>query len=190
MSDGRVTLDQLMSGSPEPPRRRVPRPVRSAIAAIFIAVAILLYLRALNLEVPYWLIFSAMLAVMLLRHILAAVRVEPLPDGLRSPAWGVVDDADHGTHDIDGLQRAVQRWETRLSWSENDNERFEKAVRTRLAALVDERLRQRHSIGLATDPVRAHAIVGAELWTFLHQPARRPYKPADLAALVARMEKI
>lgn len=84
----------------------------------------------------------------------------------------------------------VNRWENRLAWSHGDPERYARAVVTRLRDLVDERLRQRHSVTLAADPGRARAILGEHLWGFLHHPVAATPTPAQLDWYIARIEEI
>ncbi|GIG65835.1 hypothetical protein [Phytomonospora endophytica] len=84
----------------------------------------------------------------------------------------------------------VNRWENRLSWSAGDPERYDRAVTTRLRDLTDERLRQRHSVTMTTDPGRAHAIIGDHLWSFLHHPLAVTPTPAQLDWYIARIEEI
>jgi hypothetical protein len=109
---------------------------------------------------------------------------------LHSPAWGVVDSTPGQFPPLDGVVRAVQRWEARFTWTERDHARWASAVRPRLVDLVDERLRHRHGLTLRRDPARARAVIGDELWTFLHAPVRRGPSPRDMATIIAEIEKI
>lgn len=84
----------------------------------------------------------------------------------------------------------VNRWENRLAWSHGDPERYGRAVVTRLRDLVDERLRQHHSVTLAGDPGRARALLGEQLWGFLHYPLAATPTPAQLDWYIARIEEI
>jgi hypothetical protein len=130
------------------------------------------------------------LAALLLRRVAAAVPVPPPPPGLHSPAWGAVDDLSGPFPPIDGVVRAVQRWEARFTWTERDHVRWGSAVRPRLVELVNERLRQRHGVTLRSDPSRARELIGDELWAFLHAPVVRGPSPRDMTTIVAEIEKI
>jgi hypothetical protein len=189
----RVSLDQLLAGSePRAPERgRGPSPwLRDPLVAAAAAGAIYAVLRVLGFVLPYPVLACAALAVLLLRRVLAAVRVGDPPPALHSAAWGVTDDADGRHPTVDGVLRAVQRWEARFSWTDRDHVRWATAVRPRLTELVDERLRQRHGVTLRGDPARARALIGDQLWMFLHAPVNRPPTPRDVAAILAEMERI
>ena len=101
----------------------------------------------------------------------------------------IVDRVRAGQPD-DGLRRALQRWEQRLSWTDRDAVRFVSVVRPRLAELVGERLRPRHGIRVGDDPAAARALLGEPLWAFLRGPIHHSPTPAQLAAIVARMEQL
>jgi hypothetical protein len=90
----------------------------------------------------------------------------------------------------DGIQLALGRWDARLSWSERDPPRFMSAVRSRMAEIVDERLRQHHGCTATSDPRRARELMGERLWTFLFSPLARTPNPGELAAVVDDMEKL
>jgi hypothetical protein len=56
--------------------------------------------------------------------------------------------------------------------------------------VVDERLRQRHGVDRAADPMRAKVVLGDPLWTFLTVPSRRPPQPRELEQIVTALEKL
>jgi hypothetical protein len=94
------------------------------------------------------------------------------------------------TQVADGIQLALGRWDSRLSWSERDPQRFMSVVRPRLADIADERLRQRHGVSRADDPRRARELMGERLWMFLFSPLASTPNPRELAAVVDDMEKL
>ena len=105
---------------------------------------------------------------------------EPAPSGGAPPPGGVAD----------GLQLALSRWQSRLSWSQKEPDRFVATVRPRFADIADERLRQRHGITRTGDPRRARELMGERLWAFLYAPPARPPNPRELAAVVEDMERL
>ncbi|MPZ26887.1 MAG: hypothetical protein GEV12_10825 [Micromonosporaceae bacterium] len=84
----------------------------------------------------------------------------------------------------------VDRWERRLSVTSGDPEWYTRVVRDRMTELVAERLRQRHGFRLATDPQRARAVLGEELFGFLTEPVTTTPDPARLDRLLTRIEEI
>jgi hypothetical protein len=70
-----------------------------------------------------------------------------------------------------------------------DPGRFARTVGAPIGELVDERLRQRHGITRETDPARAQAIVGENLWALLG-PQRRLPSAREVAAAVAELDRI
>ncbi|HEY8472044.1 MAG TPA: hypothetical protein VIL37_05345 [Natronosporangium sp.] len=79
----------------------------------------------------------------------------------------------------------ADRWARRLSVTSGDPEWFDRVVRDRLAALVAERLWQRHGVR-RLDP----ELLGDELAAFLTTPLTRTPTPAELARLITRMEQL
>jgi hypothetical protein len=79
------------------------------------------------------------------------------------------------------------RWERRLSVPSGNPEWFGRVARDRLAALVRERIRQRH--GIQSLP-QARTILGEELYAFLTAPLTRTPSPAELDRLITRMEEL
>jgi hypothetical protein len=190
----RVSLDQLLAESGSEPGGAAPRRprwwLRDPLVAVAAGVAGYVVLRVFGFVVPFPVLVCTVLAVLMLRRVMAAVPVGDPPAGLHSPAWGVVDESPGTSPPLDGVVRAVQRWEARFAWTERDHARWATAVRARLVDLVDERLRHRHGLTLRGDPARAREVIGDELWTFLHAPVRRGPSPQDMATIIAEMEKI
>jgi len=190
----RVSLDQLFVDNEELPpararRRTLPGPVTDLITAAVIAGALYAVMRVFTLVLPVLILTAGIWSIMLLRRVLKSLDIPEQPKGLRSATWGD-EAADEPLVQIDGVLRAVRRWEQRFAWTERDHVRFASAVRPRLGELVAERLRQKHGISVAEQPEKARAILGDPLWTFLTERVKRGPKPAELAALVAEMEKI
>jgi hypothetical protein len=189
----RVSLDQLFTDfeqrQPELDRERYWW-LRDLVLATAMATGLWAVLRVLGLVSPFPMLIGGFLAVLLLRRVLRMVPVGEPPPAMYSAAWGVIDDDGGRFAPIDGLVRAVQRWESRFGWTERDHVRYASAVRPRLVELVDERLRQRHGVTLRGDPARARELTGERLWTFLHAAVGHTPTPREVAAIVAEMEKI
>jgi hypothetical protein len=183
-----VSLDQLLADAEPARESKRPRWLTGVLVAAGAAGGVWAVLRVFGFVVPFTVLVGAVVAVALLRKVLAAIPIAPPPAALRSPIWGI----DEGVRSDppDGVARAVRRWEARFAWTDHDVNRYVSAVRPKLVELVDERLRQRHGVTMRDDPERARAILGAPLWTFLHAPPRRGPTPAELAAIVAEVEKI
>lgn len=192
-----MSLDDLLRyEDDEPTPHRAPVPpsryrwlIPPVIISVIGALVGGLFLRALGVAVPYPLIFMMVLAVQLLYRWLRWVDPQPIPRGLRLPVF--VDENDVPPP-ADGLQLAVTRWDTRLSWVrlQNDPNQFARTIQPRLIQLVDERLRLRHGIVRSVDPARARAMLGDPLWTFMTTPVRAQVTPADLAVLIRQMEEL
>jgi hypothetical protein len=189
-----VSLDQLLGPAgewaPEEPPKRRRWWLRDLFIAVMTAIGIFTVLRALSFYSPFIVLVSTMFTILLLRRALLAVAVPPPPPAVYSDAWGVVDDAGPRLAAVDGVVRAVERWEARFGWTERDGSRFNSAVFPRLYELVDERLRQRHGITLRENPERARVLIGEQLWTFLHARAARTPTAREMTAIVGDMEKI
>jgi len=92
--------------------------------------------------------------------------------------------------DADGMLQAVRRWDRRLDWGATAAERFGFTVAGRLGELADERLRQRHSMTRATDPVRARRLLGDDVWILVHGPMGRVPTPSEISAVVDRLDSL
>jgi hypothetical protein len=186
-----ATTDEGEAQAAAPPRRStfVSRLFRSALIAVICAGAAYVVLRPLGIKVPYILLFAGFLALLAMWRALRAVTptrrltVGAVPV---APVIGGVDPDELA----DGIQLAVGRWDTRLSWTERDPQRFVSAVRPRLAEMAEERLRQRRGVDPYADPRRARELMGERLWAFLYAPLAQNPNPRELAAVVDDMEKL
>lgn len=191
-----VSLNDLLDFSDGGPADDDPRPVSrrwwlsDLIISAVVAAGLYVVIRTTGFETPLPVLFAIVLTVMLLRRAIRAVPATPPPPATRSELWGVTDDGADRSPPADGVARAVQRWESRFGWTERDPSRYKSAVQPRLYELVDERLRQRHGITMRSDPDRARALIGEQLWTFLHARVARTPNAREMAAVVDEMEKI
>jgi hypothetical protein len=160
----------------------------ATLVAAVLAGAVYIVLLMVGVSVPYILLFSVFFALLALRRALRVVEAPRLTVGapLRLSVTARIDP----TQVADGIQLALSRWETRLSWTDRDPQRFITVVRPRLAEMADERLRQRHGVIRATDPKRARELMGERLWTFLFAPPGRTPNSRELLAVVDDMEKL
>jgi hypothetical protein len=192
-----MTLDELLKyEDDEPAPHRAPAPpsryrwlLRPVLIALIGALVGGFILRLLGAAVPFSLIFMILLAVQLLHRALRWVDPQPVPLGLRRP---LAFAGDEDSSPADGMQLAVARWDTRLSWvrMQHDPHQFARTVQPRLVQLVDERLRLRHGVVRSADPARARAVLGDPLWAFVTTPVRMDVTPADVAALIRQMEEL
>ncbi|WP_422745391.1 hypothetical protein ACN27B_14315 [Micromonospora sp. WMMD754] len=163
--------------------------LRTAAVTAAVVAVVMVALSAVGLRVPIWIIVAGVLAVLAVRRVTAALSPPPPPRaGVRTPVG-----EEPGTWNWssrDALRTAINGWERPLDWCGGNRERFTERVLPRLGELADERLSQRHGVTRESDPARARALLGEQLWTFLGTPARRPPSPRDLAAIVAELEKI
>jgi hypothetical protein len=193
--DERVGLDELLWAADEPP----PEPRRRSaygwlVKALVLCTAIaggvtVLAGVAFEVDMPFATGFAALFCTVLVLRAVRAARPAPLPAALRL----VLPPAPPSGRDEagpDGLDAAVGRWNTRLEWGAQERGRFDEVARLRLVELVDERLRQRHGLTMSDDPVRARALLGHTLWTFLSAPVRRTPSPHEMAAIVAEVEHV
>ncbi|MGI5212162.1 hypothetical protein [Plantactinospora sp. CA-290183] len=190
-----ASIDDLLRHDEEPAgpvRRRgaLRRWLPAVFGAAALAAAVVLGLRMVGVGVSAPAVFAGFLALILLRRVTARLAPPPpvrirLPGGTRDS-----DEADYNWAARDALGSAVNRWETKLAWSQGEPERFARGVLPMLGDLADERLRQRHGITRASDPARARKLLGEPLWALLAAPPKRTPAPRDLAALVAPLEKL
>ncbi|GAA0932254.1 hypothetical protein [Virgisporangium aurantiacum] len=188
-----VTLHELLTYSDV--RTEMPEPTRrwwlaDLVISAVVATGAYVVIRVMGFETPLPVLFAIVLTVLLLRRAMKAVPAAPPPPATRSDLWGVTDDGADRSPPADGVVRAVQRWESRFGWTERDPSRYKSAVQPRLYELVDERLRQRHGITMRSDADRARALIGEQLWTFLHARVARTPNAREMAAVVDEMEKI
>jgi hypothetical protein len=194
--DELATIDELLLAAEEPAQPgRSPSLATSLLAnagfAFVVAGMIYVVLRAGGYSIPFLLLFAVIFSAMLLRRALAMAAPKPLPPAAAGTLPAAPEDPEAVALDqADGLYVAMSRWDTRLEWTERDPGRFARVVRARLADVADERLRQRHGITRAGDPVQARALMGELLWAFLHVPITRNPTPGEMAAIVAKVEAL
>lgn len=197
MSGSSASIDDLLGHEEEAPPARVRRRgspagwlVRTlAMAAAFTAVVVFgLRLFSIGVAVPA--VFAGLVALLTLHRVAAQVAAPP-PAPARLPPDPARDDGSYNwSGTSDALRDSVNRWETKLVWSKGEPDRFANGVLPAIGELVDERLRLRHGLTRDSDPARARALLGEELWTFLNTHAKRTPAPRDLAAVVGQLEKI
>lgn len=161
---------------------------RTALAAAGISVLVVFGARLVEIGLPFPVVFAVTLALMVLRKV--ALDVAPVPFVRSQPPPLRDDDWQLNWQSPDGAFAAASRWETRLSWTEADPPRFARNVQPLIIDLADERLRQKHGITRAGDPVRARELLGDPLWTFMTTPVTRSLTPRQIAALVAQVEAL
>lgn len=137
-----------------------------------------------------WLLITAALLVLWLAR---PVREPPPAPEVAPDLPGAAGTADGSPLSWPGPHASpyavADRWARRLSVTSDDPEWFSRVARDRLAALVGERLRQRHGVRLA-DGQRARVLLGDELYAFLTEPVTRTPDPAELGRLITRMEQL
>jgi hypothetical protein len=197
-----VRLEDLLSaGVPPPPPvlgrdDQQPWLVGTVLVALLASAVVYVGLSAFGARIAYPLVAAACLGVAAIWQVSRMVS---------EPPWLVVRDLVRPVEvprrrqpraayeGGDGMAAAMRRWNRLLEWGVTgvvtDPGRFARTVGTPLGELVDERLRQRHGITRATDPARARAILGENLWTLLG-PQHRVPSPREVAAAVAELERI
>jgi hypothetical protein len=90
----------------------------------------------------------------------------------------------------DGMRDAIRRWTRRLEWGATGPQRYVNAVAPRLAELVDERLRQKYGLTMASDPAKARAALGEAAWAVLHPPPGTSPNQRQIAQTVDVLEKL
>ncbi|MDG4760022.1 hypothetical protein [Micromonospora sp. WMMD710] len=191
-----TSIDDLLAfeeeAAPAGPQERGSRarPVLRSLAAAAAVVAVLLVgLRAVGLQVSLPVLIAGVLAVLAVRRVTTLLAPPPPPPPAGRTATGE-EDGSYRWGSRDALRAAINGWERPLDWSSGHRERFTERILPRLGELADERLRQRHGLTRESDPTRARALLGDQLWSFLATPSRRPPSPRDVAAIVAELEKI
>jgi hypothetical protein len=191
-----ANLDDLLMVDESQPVARVPhrqRPwlVRSVVQAVILSAVIFAAFRIGMLAPPYPLILAVCLGGVLVRRAVG-MTAEPasqrISDAVRGPSSLFARGDWYGGGD--GMLVAIRRWDRRMEWGAESPERFAATVLLRLGELTDERLRLRHSITRATDPSRARALLGEDLWHLLHDPTGRIPKPREIAAAARRLESL
>ncbi|MGC4851985.1 hypothetical protein ACLQ24_01000 [Micromonospora sp. DT4] len=192
---GGASIDDLLTFEEERPRRddrgqggRAGRVFRALAGNAALVAVLIVGLRAVGLQVSLAILVAGVFAVSAVRRVAAALA--PPPAARSRPPLAQYDDGSWNWGARDALRAAINGWELPLDWSTTRPERFTEVILPRLAELADERLRLKHSVTRELDPVRARALLGDRLWTFLETPPRRPPSPRDLAVIVAELEKI
>ncbi|HEY0700357.1 MAG TPA: hypothetical protein VGD43_21445 [Micromonospora sp.] len=192
MSDAASIYD-LLSDEEEPTARPARRRGGTRwwagllLAAAALTAVTLVGLRVIGIAVSVLAVLCGWSALLVLRRFTAVVAPAPPPRGSR-PGEPLDDESQPA--DRDALRVAVGRWERLLDWSAGDGDRFRRRIAPRIGEIVDERLRQRYGLTRQSDPARARAILGDQVWNLLTAPPRRGPSPRDCAAIVAQLEKI
>jgi hypothetical protein len=190
-------LDDLLQFSEAPAAVRRPQPkpwlVVSLIQAFLLSAVAYTLFAVANLDPPYALLLALSLGVVLVRRA-AKMTAEPesrrVVDAVRAPARTGILDVAGWYEGGDGMRDAIRRWDRRLEWGSGSPDRFQATVVDRLGELADDRLRLRHFITRTSDPVRARALLGEELWRLLHEPLGRVPRPREIAAAAERLETL
>jgi hypothetical protein len=199
MRDAKSTihLDDLLRHEEEPPdapRRAAPAGLawlgRTALISAGLAGVLVLGLRMAGVGAPFALAFMVILALLTLRQLVRLVAAPPPSRASARRPVSLPDDGAYHWGNVDGLRAATGRWENRLDFSVDEPARFARTIQSRLAEIVDERLRLRHGFTRATDPARARLLLGDPLWMFLDSPVRGPLAPRELAAVIAALEAL
>jgi hypothetical protein len=120
----------------------------------------------------------------------AAVAAFILVRGLRSEPARLPEVNSALSMIVDRPFAEVNRWEDRLSWSEDDAERYRLTVQRRLVDLIAERVRLRHGVDLRADPERARPVLPAVLFQIATAPLSRPLNMSEMDYVVRCMEEI
>ncbi|MFC3504389.1 hypothetical protein ACFOOK_25940 [Micromonospora krabiensis] len=198
---GSASIDDLLTFEEDRSRRddreggsRAGQVVRTLAGVAAVVVVLIVGLRAVGLRVSLLILIAGVGAVFAVRRVVAALAPPPPPPpsaAARARARdAATDDGTWNWNARDALRTAINGWEVPLDWSATRPERFTGVILPRLGELADERLRLKHGVTRDSDPVRARALLGERLWTFLETPPRRTPSPRDLAVIVAELEKI
>jgi hypothetical protein len=193
---GEVHFEELLRYEDDASTAEAPaeRPWRLRALGFAFALSAVAYtvIRAFGYAPPYLLIAAVSVGCVLVRRAIV-VASEPDPirarDLVRSPRPARQIGGGWYTSG-DGMLTAMRSWNRRLEWGAISPGRFTRSVPGRLGEVVDERLRQRHGITRAGDPTRARALLGDDLWTFLHEPVTHVPTPRQMAAVIDRMESV
>jgi hypothetical protein len=183
-------LDDLLAYDDSDGRRRQ-RPSRSGLGVALPLIAIgsigiWWLLHRFGIGTPYLLIVASLLAIYGLRYILGTIGAPTLPRTLRDqPPRSPERPADE-----DGVRLATRTWDQRLDYAQDDARHLTHLIQPSFRDVVDERLRLVHGISRSSDPDRARALIGPQLWKFLTEPVPRRVTPQEIAALVAQMEAL
>lgn len=188
-------LDELLKVGAPPHPLLNPQRARLPVALLLTALAsamIYVLVRSAGVAVPYFLVAAACVGVLMLWLALRAVTA---PGWLHiraltaTPRILRIRDPNGWYLGGDGMLAAVRRWDRRLDWGLTHPARFASTTLPRLGELVDERLRQHQGITRASDPARARALLGENLWVLLAPrldvPSRR-----ELMAALADLERL
>lgn len=198
MTERSASIDDLLGpGREVPERAAVVRRrrswsgllVRDALAAGGLTAVTVVGLAIGGIRVGVPSVLAGFLALLLVRRVAGRLAPSP-PRRAALPRDPARDDGTYRWGTEDALGGSVHRWERRLAWSKGESDRFRNSVHPALAEFVDERLRLRHGVTRSSDPVRARALLGELVWTFLEAPPKRTPAPRDLMAFVAEVEKI
>jgi hypothetical protein len=182
-------LDDMLGYDDQPGGPRRKSPARRITMALLVVAggsfALNAILHLTGIGAPYGLIVATTICVVVLRGIIVALAVQPVPKTMRDapPANPIPAVAD-------GVRDQANRWASRLEWTKGDLKRFGHVVHPAMIDLVDERLRLHHGVTRAGQPDRAYALMGNDLWKFVHEPVSRSLNPKEMAALVAQMEAL
>ncbi len=153
------------------------------IAAVVVSGGIFVVLYVIRVGLPFPLIVSTVLAVMVVHGALLLVRDDPLPAEVTGR--GVAGDRRRticaarsrrsGTrsHRPTGSATRSTAGTTGSAGASATSAGSPRIVLPRLADLIDERLRQRHGFTAKADPERARAVLG-ERPVAVHDPAGHP----------------
>lgn len=186
----------LRHEEPEPARVVDPRAdswvPRAGLHAFVASAVVYTGFHIVGLAPPYPLILAVCVGAVLVRRAVALAAEPPsrtrtvvqAPRPARRAGLGGWYRGD------DGMVEAVHRWDRRLDWGATAPERFRHTMTGRLGDLVDERLRQHHGFTRASDPARARALVGEDVWRLIDGSADHVPSPRDVYQLVQRMESL
>jgi hypothetical protein len=188
-------LDELLKVGAPPHPLLTPQRARLPVALVLTALASgMIYTlgRVAGVTVPYLVVAAICVGVLALWLVLRSV-TEPAWLRIRgltaAPRILRARDPSGWYLGGDGMLTAVRRWDRRLEWGLTHPARFASTTLPRLGELIDERLRQHHGITRATDPARARALLGENLWALLAPRLDVP-SHRELMAALADLERL